>query len=63
MVKERLMDVAREYKSTGCNGKTLTKGESQGIKSLMKRIKEGELVVMETDKSGKFTVLSQEKYK
>ena len=41
---------------------TLTKGERMGLESLKKRIKEGEIVVVETDKSGKFSVMNQDEY-
>ena len=32
------------------------------LKSLMKRTKDGEIIVMKTDKSGKFSVTNREKY-
>ena len=62
VVKERLMDVTREYAGKEGREHTLSRSESQGIESLLKRSKEGELVVMETDKSGKFTVMGQQDY-
>ena len=49
MVKERLYDVAREFGSTVGEEWTLTREESQGIRSLQKRCKEGELSIVETD--------------
>ena len=33
-----------------------------GIKSLQKRVKKGELIVCQTDKSGRFSVLTREQY-
>ena len=40
----------------------LTKGEKNGLKSLQKRIKNEEIMVMKTDKSGKFVVTTPENY-
>ena len=40
----------------------LTKQERQGLKKLKKRISEGELLVIKTDKSGKLGVINREKY-
>ena len=40
----------------------LTMGEKRGLKSLKKRVKDGEIVVCQTDKSGRFCVLTQEQY-
>ena len=34
----------------------------EGLRSLQKRSKEGEIVIAETDKSGKFCVFSMEEY-
>ena len=49
----------------GKNGKqmsNLTAGEARGLKSLMKRMGEGELVVCPTDKTGKFAVMGRDIY-
>ena len=40
----------------------LSKAELKGLKSLQRRIKEGSIVVAETDKSRKFSVLSRKQY-
>ena len=40
----------------------LTAGEARGLKSLMKRMGEGELVVCPTDKTGKFAVMGRDIY-
>ena len=37
----------------------LKKNEQKGLDSLQKRIKNGEITVLETDKTSKFTVMSQ----
>ena len=47
----------------GVQESNLTEGESRGLKSLQKRVKEGELVVVRTDKSGKFSLMSLEEYR
>ena len=40
----------------------LTKAEQNGIKSLMKRIKNKEIIITSTDKSSRFAVLTREQY-
>ena len=40
----------------------LTLGEKRGLKSLRKRVAEGEIIICQTDKSGRFCVLSREQY-
>jgi hypothetical protein len=40
----------------------LDQEERRGLKSLQKRIKAGELIVAQTDKSGRFSVLSRKQY-
>ena len=62
MVKDRFVEVAKEY---GCkNGRdwTLTKEENEELKSLGKKSKEGELVVIETDKTGKFMLMGRQEF-
>ena len=48
-----------------CKGRqkaNLSKRKSEGLKSLQKRIKDGDLVVLPTDKSGRFAIMSMETY-
>ena len=61
MRRDRLLEVAQEYgrNIVNCSG-TLTKEERAGLESLQKRIKDNELVVVETDNSGKFSVMRQD---
>ena len=61
MRRDRLLEVAQEYgrNIVNCSG-TLTKEERAGLESLQKRIKDNELVVVETDKSGTFSVMRQD---
>ena len=40
----------------------LSKEEREGLKSLQKRVKEGEIVILPTDKSGKFAIMSMPTY-
>ena len=42
--------------------KNITKAEERGLKSLKKRVADGELVICQTDKSGRFAVLTLEQY-
>ena len=62
----RLLKVANETKevieNTSDKGQNLDKGLRDGIKSLKKRSEEGEIVITETDKSGKLCVFSMEEY-
>ena len=37
-------------------------GEKRGLKSLKKRVADGDIVICQTDKSGKFCVLTREQY-
>ena len=61
------MEIFREYIAKNTNKKgdlksNLTDEENEGLKSLQKRIAKGDLIVMKTDKSGKFAITTQEKY-
>ena len=60
--------IYNKYVGENCNAKgeqrsNLTKSEKAGIKKLGKRRKNLELVIMDTDKSGRFVVASMEEYK
>ena len=46
----------------GVQESNLTVGEQRGLKSLKKRVKSGEIVICQTDKSGRFAVLTLEDY-
>ena len=61
------MRLFEEFKNVNCkkNGdqkNNLTKAEEEGIKSLRKRIEDEEIIVMETDKSGKLALTTRETY-
>ena len=62
MKMDRIMEVSREYVKNNKQGSTLTKDEKDGLKSLNKRVKDNEIVIVETDKSGKFSVMNQDTY-
>ena len=46
----------------GVQEENLTPQEARGLKSLKKRVADGTLVVCQTDKSGRFAIMSQEEY-
>ena len=67
VLRQETRGVVGQYMRENCgpNGvqKTnLTRGEVRGLRSLRKRIKEGELVVLPTDKTGLFAVMSRSTY-
>ena len=65
MRKERLLQVAREVdEEMSGEGKqeTLNEQEQRGLKPLQRRIKDGEIIIMETEKSGRFSVCTLEDY-
>ena len=41
----------------------LTRGAKKGMKSLKKRVADGEIIVCQTDKSGRFCILTREQYR
>ena len=59
--------IYQKYRKENC-GKTgeqesnLTVEERKGLKSLMKRVKDEEIVIIKTDKSGKLSVTDRDKY-
>ena len=66
--KEKLLETVKEYKSKHCNQKgeiqnsNLSAAEKLQLKSLKKDIKDKNIVIFTTDKSGKFTVDSPKNY-
>ena len=46
----------------GLQESNLTMEEARGLQKLQKRVKEGSLVVVRTDKSGRFAIMSMEEY-
>ena len=46
----------------GVQEDNLTEDEAKGLKSLKKRVADGSLIVCETDKSGRFAIMSQDEY-
>jgi hypothetical protein len=62
------LEIVRKYIAENCNEhgeqvQNLSKGAQKGIKSLKKRIKEGDLVVLELDKSNRFCVTDINTYR
>ena len=67
MVRREIMGEYRKYVKEKCKkgGKqtsNLTKEEQEGLQSLKKRVKEGEIIVLPTDKSGRFALMTRETY-
>ena len=65
--KQELMDSFTAFRKDNCDSKgrqtnSLTRDQANGLKSLKKRSGDGELVVLETDKTGKFCSVSTEKF-
>ena len=60
----RTYDDCMKLLSEGCktSNENLDCEEKEGLKSLQKRVKSGELIIAQTDKSGKFAVLTREQY-
>jgi hypothetical protein len=46
----------------GVQESSLTPQEARGLKKLQKKVQEGSLVVVKTDKSGRFAIMSMEEY-
>ena len=62
-VHSRIYD---QYRQEFCNKNgdqktNLTEMEEKGLKMLKKRVKEKEIIIMKTDKTGKFCVIDREK--
>ena len=67
MMRQETRATMRRYMEEKCgqNGKqrsNLTRGEIAGLRSLKKRIKDGEIVILPTDKTGLFTIMTRETY-
>ena len=67
MLRQELRGTFNQYTGEKCGSRglqksNLTRGEMRGLRSLKKRTKEGELVILPTDKTGLFAVMSRETY-
>ena len=65
--KNTQLQIFRDYmnKNTRKGGQletNLTTEEQEGLKSLQKRVQEGKIIVLKTDKSSKFAVTNQQEY-
>ena len=65
--KRTQKEIFEKFRKNNTNSKgeqksNLTQSEQKGLRSLRKRIKEGSIVIMKTDKSGRFVVTTPEKY-
>ena len=66
-LRTEVMAEFRKFRDEKCGkgGKlpsNLTKNQQKGLKSLLKRVKDGEIVIVPTDKTGRFTVMSRRAY-
>ena len=66
-IRTEAMGIFRRYVKENCRKgglqrSNLTKEQENGLRSLRKRVKDGEIVVLPTDKSGKFAVMSRSTY-
>ena len=67
VLRLELLHQYRSWVRDNCNHQgdqkmNLTGEEQRGLKSLRRRMKEGELVILPTDKSGRFAVMTMETY-
>ena len=53
---------SKECDERGRQQSNLTPAQKRGLKNLLKRVKDGEIVVCQTDKSGKLSIMSMEAY-
>ena len=59
LLKSNIMKSFKKYQSKYCTGdgeqkSNLTNEELRGMRKLKKRVKDGEILILKTDKSGKF---------
>ena len=62
-LKGELRKITQEVASEIMDGENLSEQQQRGIKGLTRRIKENELVIFQTDKSGRFSVDSPENFR
>ena len=67
VMRAELLHNHREWAKTNCNCKgeqklNLTKEEQAGMKSIKKRLADGSIVILPTDKSGRFALMSMPTY-
>jgi DNA helicase TIP49 (TBP-interacting protein) len=68
-MRDKMLRKVKEYKEKSCTkdgnikSRNLTEVESKGLKDIGERIKQEEIVIFESDKSGKFTVDTPKIYK
>ena len=68
-IKEKLLETAREYKAEKCDRKgnfkhhNLNNQDAEALKELKKEVRDKNIVVFSTDKSGKFAVDTPDNYR
>ena len=67
-IKDKMLNAVKDYKEKHCNNKgvikmkNISKSEEEGLEILRNRIKDKEVVVFESDKTGHFTADTVENY-
>ena len=67
MIRNKVMEKFKKYRKRECNKwgeqkNNLTRKENRGLRELKQRVKDGEIVILKTDKSGKLTVMKLGEY-
>ena len=67
VMRSELLHHHREWVANHCNCKgeqtaNLSKAEQEGLKSIQKRVADGSIVILPTDKSGRFAIMSMVTY-
>ena len=60
--KEKREDEGKEREDRNQEWSNLTQSERRGLKKIRKRIKDDQIVVLKTDKSGKLAIMAKEEY-
>ena len=62
-LKGDLKKITKEVKSEVASDSNLTSEQQRGVKSLIRRVKEKEIAVFQTDKPGRFSIDTPENYR
>ena len=67
MLRKKIMETFRSYRKRNCNERgeqpsNLNRKQNRGLRKLKQRIKDNELVILKTDKSGKLIAMKREDY-
>ena len=67
ILRKKIMETFKEYRRKNCTEKgeqetNLTRKELRGLRKLKKRIRNKEIIILKTDKSGKLTPINRDNY-